>query len=351
MLSAAMAPVTRVPSLRLPGVGLWRTWRVTGRGDLIAGLAVAAYLVPQCLAYARLAGLRPIAGLWAALPALLAYALLGTSPALSIGPESASALIVASTVASLARPGVNAPAIAAALAFAVGVICLLAWVIRLGFLADLLSKPVLVGYLAGVSITMIASQLPTLTGIAVDHRDTLGRTRDTVSGFRALDPRPLLMGAAVVAALLVAQRFKRAPGALIVVLAATVITSALQLTRHGIQTVGSVPRGLPQVTFPSLPVGLWIRIVVDAAGVALVVFSGDILTGRAFAHNGAQRIDADQELLALGGANALAGLVGGFPVSSSDSRAALAVATGGASQLASVVSAGCVLVVLLFAGP
>src|SRR5688572_12533859 len=160
------------PRPTVPGLRLLASWREHIGGDLVAGVAVAAYLVPQCLAYARLAGVEPVSGLWTALPALVVYALLGTSKLLSVGPESASALLVGSAVATLSTSGNTDPAaIAAALALAVAAVSLVAWVARLGFLADLLSKPVLVGYLAGVAVTMMLSQLSNLTGVASTKRD------------------------------------------------------------------------------------------------------------------------------------------------------------------------------------
>jgi high affinity sulfate transporter 1 len=313
---------------------------------------VAAYLVPQCLAYARLAGLSPVAGLWAALPALVVYAFLGTSRLLSVGPESASALLVGAAVTTLTRSGdADRAAVAAAIALAVGALAVLAWIARLGFLADLLSKPVLVGYLAGVAVAMVISQLPNLTGIVAPHRDTLGRALDVARGIGSVEAVPLVMGIGVVVALFVIQRWPRVPGTLLVVLAATAVTSVFDLEAHGVRTVGTVPEGLPSIAFPSVPARLWPEVFAAAVGITIVSFSGNVLTGRAFARRRDDRIDADQELLALGGTNAVAGFVGGFAVSSSESRTALADVAGAATQLASVVAAGSVAVVLLVAAP
>ncbi|HEY7626991.1 MAG TPA: sulfate permease, partial [Ilumatobacteraceae bacterium] len=337
------------PRPRFPGAGLLKSWATTGRGDLVAGVAVAAYLVPQCLAYARLAGLEPVSGLWAAFPALTVYALLGTSRVLSLGPESATALLAASTIAALSgSTDIDPGTIAAALAVAVAAIAFVAWLVRLSFLADLLSKPVLVGYLGGVAVTMIVSQLPTLTGIASDHRDTLGRAADVFTNLGDAVLAPALMGAGVLIGALLLQRFKSVPGPLLVVLVASAATAWFDLDRHGIETVGSVPGGLPSLAFPTLPGHLWLRVFAAAAGVALVAFGGNILTARAFVRPGDERIDTEQELLALSGANAVAGIFGGFPVSTSDSRSALLVAAGGRTQLVGLVTASCVVLVLLF---
>jgi high affinity sulfate transporter 1 len=328
-------------------------WRQTGRGDAVAGLAVAAYLVPQCMAYARLAGLAPVSGLWAALGALVLYALLGTSSRLSVGPESASALLVGSAVVTIgADAGSQDRAeIAAALALAVAAISLLAWVTRLGFLADLLSRPVLVGYMAGVAVAMIVGQLPNLTGISSTERDTLGQGADIARHLGDVRLAPLAVGAAVVIALVLLQRFRRSPGPLLVILAATAVTAVIDLEDHGVATIGNVATGLPSLALPGVPAHVWPGILAAAAGICVVVFTDNILTARAFATRAGDRIDPNQELLALAGANAAAGFAGGFPVSSSGSRTALADAAGGRSQLTSVVAAIAVALVLLFAGP
>lgn len=338
-----------------PTVPGWRVLTARGRdrrGDVVAGVAVASYLVPQCLAYAGLAGLEPARGLWAALPALVVYAFLGSSSRLSVGPESASALLVGSAVATLSDAGDTEPAaVAAALALAVGAVSLVAWAARLGFLADLFSRPVLVGYLAGVAVTMVVSQLPSLTGITSDRRDTIDRVVDVVANAGDVVVAPLLVGLSVVAALLALQRFRASPGPLLVVLAATAATAALDLERRGVDTIGSVPSGLPPFDLPSIPAHLWPGVFAAAAGVAVVAFSGNVLTGRAFGRRAGETIGPNQELLALAAANAAAGLASGFPVSSSDSRTALADATGATSQLASLVAAASVAVVLVAAGP
>ncbi len=339
------------PRPRISNASALRALRRDPRRDAIAGVAVAAYLVPQCLAYATLAGLAPVRGLWAALPALVVYALIGTSSRLSIGPESASALLVGSAVATLTASGELGPSdAAAALALAVAAITLVAWVARLGVLADLLSRPVLVGYLVGVAVTMVVSQLPNVTGIPSAERDTLPRLVDVLTHLDEVQLAPLLLAAAVVVALFALQRLPRVPGTLLVVLVATGVTSLFELERHHVETLGHVPQGLPAVAFPSVPLHLWPGIFGAALGVAVVAYGGNVLTARAFARRAGDEVDADQELLALGASNAAAGMFGGFPVSTSDSRSALVDATGGCTQLVSVVAAACVAGVLLAAG-
>ena len=326
-------------------------WEHRSLADAPAGLAVAAYLIPQCLAYARLAGLEPVAGLWAAVPALLVYAVLGTSPLLSIGPESSSAVLVGSTVASLSAGGAAPSAdVAAALAMAVAVVAFLGWLFRAGFLADLLSRPVAVGFLAGVAVTMVASQLPRLVGLESSTDAPLGRAVDVARRLGQIRAAPVLVGLAVLAALLVVRRWRALPGPLVILALASAAVALFDLGARRVSTVGAVPSGLPRPGVPGLPVTMWPQVFVSALGVSVVAFSGNIVTARAFARPGAGSMSANRELLAVAGTNAGAGLFGGFPVSSSDSRTALAAAVGGSSQMVSVLAAGCIVAVLVAGG-
>lgn len=336
----------------VPGLAVLAGWRATGRADAVAGTAVAAYLIPQCMAYAGLAGLPAVRGLWAALPALAVYALLGTSSRLSVGPESASALLVGSALATLgAGAGTTERAeLAAALALAVAAVAVVARALRLGFIADLLSRPVLLGYMAGVAVAMAVSQLPNVTGIDAEESSTWRRAGEVVADLGDLRPAPAILAATVVVVLFAVRRWPRVPGPLLVVLAATAVTALGDLDERGVATIGNVPGGLPPLALPSLPGDQWAQVVAAGLGISLVVFTDNILSARAFAARAGDRIDADQELVALAGANAGAGLLGGFPVSSSGSRTAVADAAGGRSQLASVVAAGLIAVVLLAGG-
>ncbi len=335
----------------LPGAADLASYRRSWlRGDLVAGATVAAYLVPQAMAYSGLAGLPPVAGLWAILLPLAVYALLGSSRILSVGPESTTALMTATVIAPLAggNPAVYA-ALAATLAAVTGLLCLVAWAARLGFVANLLSKPVLVGYMAGVALIMIAGQLEKVTGVPVDGGGFLADVSAFARGLTMVDVGTLTFAAAVLVFLLVVQwRFPRAPGPLLAVLLATIATAAFGLERHGISVVGSVPAGLPQPVLPDF------RNVSDlllpAVGVLVVGYTDTVLTARSFSTRD-REINANQELLALGAANIGAGVLRGFPVSSSASRTALASAAGGRTQLYSLVTLLCVLVVLLFASP
>ena len=322
------------------------------RGDVLAGLTVAAYLVPQVLAYASLAGLPPVAGLWAAVPALAAYALLGTSRLLSAGPESTTALMTAAVVGPLAAgdPGRYA-SLASTLAVTVGVLCLVSRLLRLGFVADLLSRPILVGYLAGVALIMIASQLGKLTGVPVDGDAFVPQVFSFVTGLPSSNVATTVFAVSVLAFLFGLQRLApRVPGPLLAVLLATAAVALLDLDHHGVRVVGAIPSGIPAPALPDLRgvPGL----LLPAVGVLLVGYSDTILTARSFAGRaGDERIDANQELVALGAANIAAGLWRGIPVSSSGSRTALAQAAGGRTQAYSLVTLVLVVATLLFAGP
>jgi high affinity sulfate transporter 1 len=321
------------------------------RGDLLAGLTVAAYLIPQCLAYGELAGLPPVAGLWAMLPAMLIYPLLGSSPQLSVGPETSTALMTAAVVSPLAAgdPELYA-AMASLLALVVGLLCALGAALRLGFLADLLSKPILVGYLAGVAVLMVCGQLHALTGTGL-RADTLVEAvqqRLIVQG--SVHGPTLTLAAAALALMLALRRWAPAwPGPLVAVLLATAAVPLLHLEQRGVALIGAIPAGLPWPRLPSLVGSLddLQPLLAGGLGIALVGYSDTVLTGRGFAHRSGERLEANQELLALAAVNLGSALFQGFPVSSSNTRTALADAAGCRSQRYALVAAGVTLLVLL----
>jgi high affinity sulfate transporter 1 len=306
------------------------------RADLLAGLTVAAYLIPQCLAYGELAGLEPIQGLWASLPPLLLYALIGSSPQLSVGPESTTALLTAAAIAPLAAGDpATAATLAALLALLVAVVCGAAYLARLGFLADLLSRPILVGYMAGVALIMVTSQARQLLGLPTLHGPTAA------------------LGLGVLLFLLIGQRLApRAPAPLLAVLLAVAVVALARLDQHGVAVIGAIPAGLPRFGMPSgVSLEAFKRLLVAAVGIAVVGYSDNVLTARAFAARGGYRIDADRELLALAVMNGANGLLQGFPVSSSGSRTALGDAMGSRSQRFSLVALGVVVLVLVALRP
>ena len=337
--------ITRLPLLR----GYRRAWL---RGDLIAGVTVAAYLIPQVMAYAAVAGVPAVTGLWAALPALVIYALLGSSKSLSMGPEATTALMTAIAIGPLAggNPARYAE-LATTLALLVGLMSLAAWVLRLGFVADLLSRPILVGYMAGLALIMIADQLRRVTGVPVTGQAFPRQITSFTARIGQIQPAPVAVAAAVLAFLLLLRVWwPRAPGPLLAVLLATAAAAVFGLTSRQVGIVGPIPAGLPVPALPHLSPGDLQRLLLPAFTVLIVGFSDDLLTARAFARRGEQ-IVANRELLALAVANAGASLVRGFPVSSSASRTAIAVSTGSRTQVYSLTAAASVVAVLLFARP
>ncbi|MFF4486421.1 SulP family inorganic anion transporter [Streptomyces sp. NPDC001544] len=337
-----------------PGIaaaaGYRRSWL---RGDLLAGATVAAYLVPQVMAYAGVAGLPPVTGLWAILPALALYALLGSSRLLSVGPESTTALMTATVIGPLAAgdPGRYA-VVASTLAITVGLLCVAARAARLGFVADLLSRPVLVGYLAGVACIMIVDQLPRVTGVRTTGNAFFPQLWSFVRHLSQAHAATVILAATAVGFLFaVPHLFRVLPAPLLLVVLGTAAVAVFDLDdRYSIEVIGEVPSGLPGFRLPDL--AALPHLVLPALGVLLVGYTDFILTGRAFTdRTDGRELDADQELLALGAANLGAGMLQGFPVSSSASRTALASSAGARSQAYSLVAGAAVLAVLLFLSP
>lgn len=342
-------------SFSLPGLKRLRSYQLDWlRGDVLAGITVAAYLIPQCMAYAELAGVQPISGLWAILPPMLIYALLGSSSQLSVGPESTTAVMTAAVIAPIAASdGSNYASLCSLLALLVGLICWIGAFARLGFLADLLSKPILVGYMAGIAVIMIIGQLGKISGLSIQSESLFGQVREFLTHLNQIHPPTVVLAACVLIFLLVVQRrFPNAPGPLLAVLLATTAVSLFHLDQWGIAVIGSIPAGLPHLALPSgfsLPQLTYL--ISTAAGIALVGYSDNVLTARSFADRNRYRIDANQELLALGAVNIGNGLMQGFPVSSSGSRTAIGDSLGSRSQVFSLVAFVVVILVLLFLRP
>ena len=327
-----------------------RSWL---RPDVLAGIAVAAYLIPQVMAYAEVAGLPAVVGFWAIGAALLAYAVFGSSRQLSVGPESTTALMTAVVVAPLAAGDpARYAALAAGLAVVVGGLCLVARLARLGFLADLLSKPVLVGYMAGIAVLMIVSQLEKVTGVPVSGDTVAAEIASFVRGLDHLDPATTLLAAGVLALLMIVQwRFPRAPAPLIGIVLASSAVAALSLRDQGIQVVGDVVGRLPAVSVPDVGLADVGDLLGPALGVMIVGYVDNVLTARAFATRNGYRIDANQELLALGMSNLATGVTQGFPVSSSGSRTVIGDSLGSRTQLHSLVALATMVLALVFLGP
>jgi len=325
-----------------------RSWL---RGDLVAGITVAAYLIPQVMAYAEVAGLPPVTGLWAVLGSMTIYAVLGSSRQLSVGPESTTALMTAAAVGPLAAGNPSRyAALAAALGLVVAGLCVVAWIARLGFLGDLFSKPV--GYLAGVAVIMILSQLDTVTGIEIEGDTALGEIVSFLSRLGDAHGPTLILAVSVMVFLFVGSRqFPRAPVPLIAILLAAAAVALIDLGADGVDLVGAVPAGLPVPRLPDVGIDDVTALLFPAIGVTVVAYTDNALTGRAFATRNGYTLDPNQELLALGGANAAAGLVQGFPVSSSGSRTVIGDSLGSRSQLYSLVAVVVVVATLLVLRP
>jgi sulfate permease, SulP family len=337
-----------------PGLTVLRRYRrAWWRGDLAAGVTVTAYLVPQVMAYGALAGLPPTVGLWTILPSLAVYALLGSSRQLSVGPESTTALMVALVIGPLAGGDpARYATLAAALAVVVGVLALLARLARLGVASDVVSRPVLIGYMAGVAALMISGQLEKVTGVPVPDGSFAEQVLGFLRGLDHADPATTALAALTLTALLLLKHFvPRAPGPILVVLAATGVVALAGGRLGGVAVVGEIPAGLPALGLPSVGLGDLRLLLPAALGVLIVAFTDNVLTARAFAARAGYRIDPDQELLALGAVNVAAGLVHGFPVSSSGSRTAIGAASGARTQMYSLVAVVTVLAVLLLGRP
>ncbi len=324
------------------------------RGDLVGGVTVTAYLIPQVMAYSALAGLPAQAGLVVVVVAMVLYAFVGSSRLLSVGPESTTALMTAAVLAPLAiGDPARYAALAALLALLVGVYAIVSGILRLGFIGDLLSRPVLIGYMAGVAVIMITSQLGKVTGVDVAG-DSFLEDIGSFAGNAAVGVSwpTVAIGLTVAVLLLVlTPRFPRVPVPLVVMLAATAVVAAFDLTAVGVDTVGPVSFSGLHVGLPTLASGDVASMLLPALGIFVVGYTDNILTARAFAGRTHSRVHNNQEFLAMGTANVGSSLVGGFPVSSSASRTVIAEASGARSQLYSLVAALLVLVsVLAFGG-
>jgi high affinity sulfate transporter 1 len=339
----------------LPGLALLRRYqRAWLRPDLVAGLTVGAMLVPQSMAYAELAGAPPSTGLYAALLAPVAYALTGSSRHLGTGPEPGTAILAAAGVAAVGGAGEPGRylALMAALALLVAAVCGLARLLRLGFIASVLSKPVLVGYITGVGMVLLASQLGAFTGVTIESGDFFPRVAEFAAEAAGTSVLAVLVGVATLAVMEVLRRTTpRIPPALVAVGGATLVAWLLDLPDRGLATIGAIPTGLPAVGLPAVGGSDIVALLPAALSIALVGYTDNVLTGRSIARRMGYRIDAETELTGLAAANLAAGLTQGMPVSSSASRTAVPAALGSVTQVVSLVASGIMALTLLFAGP
>ena len=338
---------------QLPLVGLLRTYRREWiSGDLRGGLSASLVMIPSVIAYAELAGLRPEYGLYAALMAMLGYALFASSRQVIAGPDAALALLVASAVGPLAGGDpTRTAALAAATALLGGGLMLLAAGLRVGMVADFLSQPVLIGYMTGASLILVSTQLGKLFGIKLEQQNFFPLLLELAARLGQTHVLTLCLGLGFLGLLLAARHWiPKLPGALVVVVA-LVISAIFDLERHGVKVIGHVPRGLPLPRLPSVTMADLRELLPGALGIALLTFPDGILLARAFAVKNRYDIHPTQELRALAVSNLAAGLFQGFSVGASQSRTAVNDAAGGRTQMASLVSVASLALFLLFLTP
>ena len=336
----------------LPGIALLANYRRAWFSrDLYAGIALSAVLVPVGMSYAQAAGLPAITGLYASIAALLAYALLGPSRILVLGPDSALAALIAGAIAPLAgHDPQRAIALAGVLALSAGTICILLGALRLGFVTDLLSRPIQYGYLNGIAIALAIGRLPELLGMPVSGGDVFASVPRIVQALveHRFSGAAAALGIGALATIFLMKRvMPHAPGVLIAVLAATVVAHISPL--HGVATVGALPAGAPVPHLPIVSLADLSALETGAIAVALVSFADISMLSRALSTRAGDTPDRNQELVALGAANLLAGVMQGCAVSSSASRTPVAIAAGAQSQVTNLVAAACIAILLVAA--
>src|ERR1700751_3902822 len=343
-----------MPSRSLPGIRSIQTYRMSWlRSDIVAGVVLTTLLVPQGMAYAELAGLPGITGLYTTILCLLGYAVVGPSRILVLGPDSSLGPMIAATLIPIIGSGGSperAVELASMLALLVGVFMIAAGVAKLGFVADLLSKPTQIGYMNGLALTILIGQLPKLFGFSTDANGLIDEVHAFING--------LASGEAVVAAVIIgvvslvlilvlARWLPRVPGVLVAVVVAIGGASAFNLADHGVSLVGTLPKGFPPLTVPN-PVSDLPLLVAGALGIVLVALADTISTASAFAARTGQEVDGNGEMMGIGAANVAAGFFQGFPVSTSGSRTAVAEQAGAKTQITGLIGAALIVLMLVF---
>ncbi len=319
--------------------------------DIAAGLSVAAVALPVGIAYADLAGVPAVIGMYSAIFPLFAYALFGSSRQLMTGPDAATCIMVAGILGPLAGgDSERYLVLMVLLTLCTGLIYVIAGIARLGFIASFLSLPILAGYLNGIALIIIGGQLPKLFGYSVKAGDFFPKLREFVEKLPQTHLPTLLLGLALLVGLVAIRRLaSRVPSALVIVIVGIVLVAALNLDQKGVAVLGNVPAGLPtSFRLPLLKLAQYKSILRDATGLALVSFTSGILTAKSFAQRNRYEIDANRELIGFGACNIASGLAQGFPVTGADSRTAINNAMGGKSQLVGIVAGGTMLMILFF---
>ena len=324
------------------------------RDDISAGFAIAAVGIPSAIAYPAIAGLPPETGIYASIASVVGYAVLGPSRRLIVGPDAATmavlggvitAVLAASPAASLADRAVAA----ALIALGVGTLCLIASLLRLGKLASLLSRPILAGFFVGIAISIIIGQIGRVTGLSIDAEGVVLPLMELTNRIGAIHMPSLLLAAGMFAILQLSRQWPiLIPGPVIVVLLSVALSALLGFEDMGIGIVGDLPAGLPALALPWLPGLNWGQLILGSAAVFVVSFGAGIITARSFGTRTGEVVNANAELTGFGAANIASGLVGGFPVTSSDSRTAVNLSVGGRSQVAGLTAAAVLGLAMLF---
>jgi MFS superfamily sulfate permease-like transporter len=317
------APQPQLIERAVPVSGRLAGYRAgSARRDLLAGMTVAALAIPSAMAYAELAGVDPVNGLYALLLPAVAYALLGSSRQLIVGPEGSLAALTSAAVLGVAVAGsAEAAELAALIALLAGGFFLVARLLLLGWIADYFSRPVLIGYIHGVAVVLIVGQLGKLLGVSVDATDPLPQLAEIARELDEISWSTVLVSVVSLTALLLLRALApKVPASLIVVVGAIAVSWVADLAARGVAVVGDVPAGLPSISFPTPPLSDAMSVVPDAAGLFLVCFADAILTARAYAGKHGEHVRVGQELLAVGAANAASGITSGIPVGGDQAR-------------------------------
>jgi high affinity sulfate transporter 1 len=327
-----------------------RQWLVK---DIVAGIVLTTLLVPQGMAYAELAGLPPITGLYTSILCLLGYAVFGPSRILVLGPDSSLGPMIAATILPLIvakGDAKRAVALASLLAIMVAAIMIVAGVAKLGFIADLISKPTMIGYLNGLALTILVGQLPKLFGFKVDAEGLIGEFIAFVKGLangEAVAAAAAVGIAGIVVILVLGRWLPKVPAVLVMVVLAIASTSVFSLADHGVSLVGVLPKGFPPLTIPHVRLSDLGPLFAGALGIVLVSLADTISTASAFAARTGQEIHGSGEMIGIGAANLAAGFFQGFPVSTSGSRTAVAERAGAKTQLTGVVGAALIILMIV----
>lgn len=331
--------------------GFNRDWL---RSDIPAGLSIAAVGLPSAIAYPAIAGLPPETGIYASIVGPIAYAIFGPSRLLVIGPDAATMTVLAAAMAAIiaaepAAAGIDRVAIASTLALGVGFFCIAAKLLKLGVLASFLSRPILVGFFAGVSLSILVGQIGRFTGVKIELEGLIPPLLEILRKSASIHWPSLLFGLLMFALLWAVRAFPvKVPGPVLVVVLSVVLSAIFDFHGRGIAVVGDIPSGLPMLSFPALHQMPLDKIVLGSAAIFLVSFGAGIVAARSFGSRTGEEVDANQELIGLGAANIAPGLFGSFPISVSDSRTAINLSTGGVSQASGLVSAATLVAALVF---